>query len=210
MNGKQLVLIRHGETAWARAGRHTGRTDIELTDLGRAQADALGSMLAGRTFGAALVSPLQRAAETFRRSAIDIDAISTLDDLQEWDYGDHEGRTTAEIRERWPDWTVWNGPVPRGESVAEVGERADRAIDAALATEGDIAVFAHGHLLRVLAARWLGLDAIAGRHFVLATATVSTLGYERDTPAILGWNEACHLSHLGTADAPLPSTAAGK
>jgi probable phosphoglycerate mutase len=190
MNGRQLVLVRHGETQWSRTGRHTGRTDVALTELGQRQADALGSMLHGRPFAAVLVSPLQRATETLRRASLDVARVQVLEELVEWDYGDYEGLTTEEIRRSVPDWTIWTSPVPGGESAADVGARADLAIDRALDESGDVAIFAHGHVLRVLAARWLGLDVPSGRHFAMATATVSYLGYERDTPVILSWNQA--------------------
>jgi broad specificity phosphatase PhoE len=196
MNGRQLVLVRHGETQWSRTGRHTGRTDVPLTELGQRQAEALGRTLGGRSFAAVLVSPLQRATETLRRASLDAARVRVLEELVEWDYGDYEGLTTEEIRRRVPDWTIWTAPVPGGESAADVGRRADLAISRALEESGDVAIFSHGHLLRVLAARWLGLDVPAGRHFALDTATVSILGYERDTPVILLWNEACHLRDL--------------
>jgi probable phosphoglycerate mutase len=201
MSGRQLVLVRHGETEWSRLGRHTGRTDIALTELGESQADAIGLMLRGRPLAAALVSPLQRATETLRRARLDVAEVRVLQELVEWDYGDYEGRTTEEIRGSVPDWTIWNAPVPGGETAAEVARRADLAIGRALDEGGDVAIFAHGHLLRVLTARWLGLNASAGRHFALATGTVSILGYERDTPVILRWNEACHRRDLDTATA---------
>ena len=201
MNGRQLVLVRHGETQWSCTGRHTGRTDVALTELGQRQADALGLMLRGRSFAAVLVSPLQRATETLRRASLDAARVRVLDELVEWDYGDYEGLTTEEIRRSVPDWTIWTAPVPGGESAADVGRRADRVIARALDESDDVAIFSHGHLLRVLTARWLGLDVPAGRHFALDTATVSILGYERDTPVILLWNEACHLRALDPSGA---------
>ena len=199
MSGRQLVLVRHGETQWSRTGRHTGRTDVALTVLGQRQAEAIGSMLRGRSFAAALVSPLQRATETFRRADVDAGRVRVLEDLVEWDYGDYEGLTTEEIRRSVPDWTIWTAPVPGGESAAEVGRRADLAIRRALEENGDVAIFAHGHLLRALTTRWLGLEVPAGRYFALDTATVSILGYERDTPVILLWNEGCHLRDLDSS-----------
>ena len=201
MNGRQLVLVRHGETQWSRTGRHTGRTDVALTELGQRQADALGSMLRGRSFATVLVSPLQRATETLRRASVDAARVLVLEELVEWDYGDYEGLTTEEIRRSVPDWTIWTAPVPGGESAADVGRRADLVIARALDESDDVAIFSHGHLLRVLTARWLGLDVPAGRHFALDTATVSILGYERDTPVILLWNEACHLRDLDPSGA---------
>ena len=201
MNGRQLVLVRHGETQWSRTGRHTGRTDVALTELGQRQADALGLMLRGRSFAAVLVSPLQRATETLRRASLDAARVRVLEELVEWDYGDYEGLTTEEIRRSVPDWTIWTAPVPGGESAADVGRRADLVIARALDESDDVAIFSHGHLLRVLTARWLGLDVPAGRHFALDTATVSILGHERDTPVILLWNEACHLRALDPSGA---------
>jgi len=201
MNGRQLVLVRHGETQWSCTGRHTGRTDVALTELGQRQADALGLMLRGRSFAAVLVSPLQRATETLRRASLDAARVRVLEELVEWDYGDYEGLTTEEIRRSVPDWTIWTAPVPGGESAADVGRRADLVIARALDESDDVAIFSHGHLLRVLTARWLGLDVPAGRHFALDTATVSILGHERDTPVILLWNEACHLRALDPSGA---------
>jgi probable phosphoglycerate mutase len=187
---RQLWLARHGETEWSKSGRHTGRTDIPLTDEGEAQARRLGELLAGRTFALVLTSPLSRAAETARIAGFGEHAVPDPD-LQEWDYGDFEGLTTPEIRETYPDWTIWRGPVPNGEPIDEVAARADGVIERVRAVDGDALVFAHGHLLRVLAARWLGLPAAAGAHFALATATTSLLGWERGEPVIERWNEAC-------------------
>lgn len=201
VDGRQLVLVRHGETQWSRTGRHTGRTDVALTELGQRQGDALGSMLRGRPFAAVLVSPLQRAAETLSRTSVDVARVRVRAELVEWDYGDYEGLTTEEIRRSVPEWTIWTAPVPGGESAADVGRRADLAIATALDEGGDVAIFAHGHLLRALTARWLGLDVSAGRYFALDTATVSILGYERDTPVILLWNQAGLLRELGSSAA---------
>jgi len=185
-------LVRHGETAWARDGRHTGRTDIPLTDIGRAQARALGRRLAGHAFDLVLTSPLSRASETTTLAGFG--GVARPDaDLQEWDYGAFEGRTSAEIRADHPGWTIWQGPWPDGETIDEIASRADRVVEQARATAGDVLVVAHGHLLRVLAARWLGLPPASGALFALGTATVSVLGWERETPVIEAWNEACHL-----------------
>ncbi len=184
-------LVRHGETEWARLGRHTGLTDIPLTDTGRAQARAVGGRLASHRFGHVLTSPLSRAAETAAIAGFP-DAIADPD-LQEWDYGALEGRTTVEIQRDLPDWTIWRGPWPAGETVDQVGARADRVIARARAADGDVLVFAHGHLLRVLAARWLGLPAASGGLFELGTATLSIVGWERDDPTMELWNEAGHL-----------------
>lgn len=191
---RQVWLVRHGETEWSKSGRHTGRTDIPLTDVGRRQAEALGSRLAGHRFALVLTSPRSRAVETARLSGF---PEAVLDpDLGEWDYGDFEGRTTADIRTEIPEWSTWTGPWRNGETVEEVGARADRVIARCLdpTIGGDVLVFAHGHLLRVLAARWVLLPAEAGRLFALGTATLGILGWERTTRVIETWNEACHLS----------------
>jgi broad specificity phosphatase PhoE len=193
--GHDAWLVRHGETEWARLGRHTGRTDVPLTDVGRDQARALGRRLAGHPFALLLTSPLSRAAETtaiagelagFGRADVD-------PDLREWDYGDLEGRLTADIRTEFPGWTIWRGPWPGGETIDQVATRADRVIARARAVGGDALLVAHGHLLRVLAARWLGLPATSGSLFALGTASVSILGWEREAPVVELWNEACHL-----------------
>ena len=197
---RHVWLVRHGETEWARLGRHTGRTDIALTDKGRDQARSLGRRLAGHTFSLVLTSPLARAAETAALSGFAGTAIVDPD-LQEWDYGEHEGRTTAEIRTDQSGWTIWRGPWPAGETVGEVGARADRVIARLRAADvdGDAVVFAHGHLLRVLAARWIGLPAASGGLLELGTATLSIVGWEREAPSIELWNEACHLVPTGPA-----------
>ena len=191
-----LTLVRHGETEWARLGRHTGRTDIPLTEIGRQQALALGRRVSGHPFALVLSSPLSRAAETARLAGF-ADRVITDPDLQEWDYGDLEGGVTADIREEFPGWTIWRGPWPGGETVEEVGARADRVIARVRAVDGDALVFAHGHLLRVLGARWLDLPPASGGSFALGTATVSILGWERETPVLELWNEACHLIGSG-------------
>jgi broad specificity phosphatase PhoE len=192
---QHVWLVRHGETAWAKLGRHTGRTDIPLTETGRTQANALGRRLAGHPFGLVLTSPLSRAAETAAIAGYAETAVLD-DDLMEWDYGALEGRRTAEIRADIPGWTIWRGPWPRGETTREVGARADRVIARVRAAQadGDVLVFAHGHLLRVLAARWLGLPPASGGLFELATATLSIVGFDREAPSIELWNEACHLA----------------
>ena len=188
MTGGVVVLVRHGETEWSRTGKHTGRTDVELTEQGREQARALGDALRGRAFALVLTSPLARAHETCRIAGFG-DAAQLRDELMEWDYGQYEGRTTPEIREERPGWTLWRDGVPGGETAAEVGERVDRVIAELRSVEGDAALFAHGHVLRVLTARWLGLEPEAGRLFALDTATVSSVGYERETAVIRTWNE---------------------
>ncbi len=190
---RQIYLVRHGETEWSRSGQHTGRTDIPLTALGREQALDLGRRLGAHEFALVLTSPLSRAAETARLA--DFGDAERVDDLMEWDYGEFEGRTTAEIRQELPDWTIWSGPWRGGETADEVGARADRVLARCLdpAVEADCLLFAHGHILRVLAARWLGLPARQGALFALGTATIGILGWERSNRVIETWNEACHL-----------------
>jgi len=188
MHGHEVVLVRHGETLWSRNGKHTGRTDIPLTDEGRRQSERVGEMLRGRRFALVLASPLQRAAETCRLAGLGEVAVFR-EELMEWDYGAYEGRTTPEIRAEVPGWSLWRDGVPEGETAADVGRRVDRVIADVRAVDGDVAVFAHGHLLRVLAVRWLGLPPTEGRLFALDPATISILGNERETPVIRRWNE---------------------
>jgi broad specificity phosphatase PhoE len=184
---QEVVLVRHGETEWSRTGKHTGRTDVPLTEAGREEARALGQALENRAFALVLTSPLSRAAETCRLAGLG-EVAKEREDLREWDYGAYEGRTTAEIRQERPGWTLWRDGVPGGETPAEVGARADRVIAELRDAGGDAAVFAHGHLLRVLAARWLGLEPVLGRLLALDTATLSALGYERETAVVRFWN----------------------
>jgi broad specificity phosphatase PhoE len=184
----QVWVLRHGATDWSVSGRHTGRTDLPLNAEGEAQATALGRRLAGRTFALVLVSPLARARQTCALAGYDAGAVVD-DDLQEWDYGAWEGVTSAEIHESVPGWTVWTGRCPDGETLADVAARADRVIARALAADGDVALFAHGHVLRVLAARWCRLDPVEGRRFPLETATINVLGWEHDDPGIRRWND---------------------
>jgi broad specificity phosphatase PhoE len=190
--GHDAWLVRHGETEWARLGRHTGRTDVPLTSTGQDQARTMGTSLAGHSFALVLTSPLSRAADTAKLAGFE--GAANDDDLREWDYGALEGRLTAEIRADYPGWTIWRGPWPGGETIDQVAARADRVVARLRAADGDALVFAHGHLLRVLAARWLGLPPASGGLFALSTATVSVLGWEHDTPVIETWNEACHSS----------------
>jgi broad specificity phosphatase PhoE len=185
--GPDVVLVRHGETEWSRTGRHTGRTDVPLTDEGRRQAEVLGAHVSGHDFVLVLTSPLSRARETCVIAGLGEQA-EVDERLVEWDYGDYEGVTTAEIRQTRPGWTVWAGGCPGGESVDEVGARADAVIERVRAADGDVALFAHGHVLRVLAARWLGLAPVEGRLLALDTATLCVLGYERETPVLARWN----------------------
>jgi broad specificity phosphatase PhoE len=183
----EIVLARHGETEWSRDKRHTGRTDIPLTETGRRQAAVLRSALEGRPFARVLSSPLDRALETCRLAGLG-DRAELAGDLCEWDYGEYEGVTTAAIREGRPDWSLWRDGCPGGESAADVGARVDRVLASLDGLDGDVALFAHGHVLRVLTARWLGLGPEHGALFKLDTATLSLLGYERETRVITRWN----------------------
>jgi broad specificity phosphatase PhoE len=187
-----VILVRHGQTEWTISGQHTGLTDIPLTDHGREQARALCGPLAERKLALVLSSPLSRALETCRLAGLG-DQVQTDDDLMEWDYGDYEGRTTADIRDGRPKWSLWLDGAPGGETAAAVGARVDRVIaevrEVMAETEADVALFGHGHGLRVLAARWLGLTPADGRLFALDPATLSLLGYERENPVIRRWND---------------------
>jgi broad specificity phosphatase PhoE len=183
----EIVLARHGETEWSRDRRHTGRTDIPLTENGRRQAALLRDPLADRSFTRVLSSPLSRALDTCREAGLG-DQAEPAPDLCEWDYGEYEGITTAEIREGRPGWNLWRDGCPGGETAADVGRRVDRVIDSLAGLESDAAVFAHGHVLRVLTARWLGLGPEQGALFKLDTGTLSALGYERETRVITRWN----------------------
>jgi len=188
-----VVLVRHGETEWSRDGRHTGRTDVPLTDVGRRQAVAAGSRLYGRTWAMVLTSPLLRATETCRLAGLG--ELAEVDpDLVEWDYGDYEGLTTATIHDRNPSWSLWDDGCPNGERASDVAARADRVIARCRGVDGDVAVFAHGHLLRVFGARWTHAAPEFGAHLLLSTASVSELGWERATPAIASWNGTSHLA----------------
>jgi len=182
-------LVRHGSTEWSALGRHTGRTDLPLSSDGIAEALAVGHRLHHHHFTAVLSSPLQRAVETCRLAGF-ARRVETDADLMEWDYGAYEGRRTAEIQAERPDWNVFDHGCPEGESAAEVGRRVDRLIARVQAADGDVLVFAHGHLLRVLGARWLGLDPGLGRCFALAPATLSELGWEHGRPILVRWNDA--------------------
>jgi len=186
----EVVLVRHGETEWSREGRHTGRTDVPLTERGREEAAAAGDRLAGRRFALVLASPLARARETAALAGFGTEA-QLRDDLLEWDYGEAEGLTTAEIRREQPGWTIWDPGPAGGEAADDVGARADRVIDEIRAADGDVLVFAHGHLLRILTARWLGLEAAGGRFFALDPATLSVLGYEHGRAVMREWNALC-------------------
>ena len=191
----ELWLIRHGETEWSASGKHTSRTDLPLTELGRERAAKLGKYLAGTKFAAVLRSPMLRAKQTCEIAGFGAEAV-VVDDLREWDYGVYEGRTSAEIQAEIPGWSVWTSPIVGGETVEHVGERADRVIATALAEAGvgaanecvRVALFAHAHILRILAARWVGLEARGGSLLALGTGSVSVLGWERETRVIQRWN----------------------
>lgn len=188
--GTELWLIRHGETEWSLSRKHTGRTDIGLTEHGRRRAEELRDYVAGKKFAAVLTSPLKRARETCEIAGFG-DVAEGENGLREWDYGIQEGRTTEEIRAEMPGWSVWTHEIAGGETLEQVGKRADGVIDRALAAAGDgerVALFAHAHILRILAARWVGLEAREGRLFVLGTGSVSVLGWEREARVIQAWN----------------------
>jgi broad specificity phosphatase PhoE len=185
----QVVLVRHGETEWSKSGRHTGTSDIPLTQAGRSAAAALGERLRHWRFELVLTSPLSRAAETCRLAGLG-DEAEERRELVEWDYGEYEGLTTPQIRETIPGWSVWRDGCPGGETADDVGARVDPLIAELRALLGDAALFAHGHLLRVLAARWIGLPANMGASLALSTASVSVLGYEREAPVVWLWNDA--------------------
>ena len=187
-------LARHSETAWSLSGQHTGRTDLPLTERGERNARALGERLRGLTFARVFTSPLQRAARTCELAGFG--SVAEIDpDLVEWDYGQYEGRRTVEIHAERPDWQLFRDGCPGGESPDQIGSRADRVVSRVRAVKGDVLVFSSGHFLRVLAARWLGLDAAGGRYFLLSTASLSALGYEHNLtkPATRLWNETRHV-----------------
>jgi broad specificity phosphatase PhoE len=182
----QLWLVRHGETEWSRSGQHTSTTDLPLTEAGEAAARRLRQSLAGHEFAQVLTSPRQRAIRTAELAGF---ADAQVDeDLVEWAYGDYEGLTTAQIRENVPDWSIWTHVSPGGETADQVAERLDRVVAKARAVEGKTLVFAHGHSLRALTARWLGLDVAEGQRFVLDTSTISMLGVDRGTQVVRRWN----------------------
>jgi probable phosphoglycerate mutase len=207
----ELWLIRHGETEWSVDGRHTSRTDLPLTERGRERAVVLGKYLAGTKFAAVLRSPMLRAKQTCELAGFG-DVAVVLDGLKEWDYGVYEGRTTAEIQQEIPGWNVWKDPIVGGETVEQVGVRADGVIARALSAAGgptsqnrdvghphpdgvvNVALFAHAHILRILAARWVGLEARGGELFALDTGSVSVLGWERETRVIQRWNRGFEVT----------------
>lgn len=184
----EIWLVRHGETEWSLTGQHTGRTDLPLTDGGKVAAQSLAPRLSEISFDRVLTSPLQRAGETARLAGFP--HAETVDELMEWNYGDFEGRTTKEIRAEFPHWTVWQGPIPNGESLEQVAARANAVLERC--REGKVAVFAHGHILRVLATCWLGVKPLKGSLLALSTASLSVLGWEHETRVIRAWNLAPH------------------
>ena len=189
-----VYLARHGETAWSLSGQHTGRTDLPLTERGERNARALGERLRGLTVARVFTSPVQRAMRTCELAGFG--AAAEIDpDLVEWDYGQYEGRRSAEIHVERPDWQLFRDGCPGGESPGQIGTRADRVVGRVRAVKGDVLIFSSGHFLRVLAARWLGLDAAGGRYLLLSTASLSTLGYEHKLaePAIHLWNDNRHV-----------------
>ena len=189
-----VYLARHGETAWSASGQHTGRTDLPLTDRGERDARRLRDRLDGLGFDKVYTSPLRRAARTCELAGFgDVGEVDP--DLVEWDYGEYEGRRTVEIRKDRPDWRLFRDGCPGGETPDQVGARADRVVGRLRAVQGNVLVFSSGHFLRVLSARWLGLDPAAGKYFLLGTASICTLSYEHDLsePAIRLWNDARHV-----------------
>lgn len=188
----ELWLIRHGETEWTVSGQHTGRTDVPLTPRGRLEAQKLGRRLKGKRFALVLTSPLSRAQETCRLTGY-LDGASLEENLMEWDYGAFEGKTSAQIQKEIPGWTIWSGLVPGGETLEQVGARADRVLARIRGVDGEVALFSHGHALRVLAARWMQMPPEGGRYFALGTASLSQLGHEHGFPVIQSWNERYDL-----------------
>lgn len=183
----ELWLIRHGETAWSLSGAHTGSTDLPLTAEGEAQARKLAAKLTGHSFALVLTSPMQRAHRTCELAGLGPQA-QVEQNLNEWNYGSYEGLSSADIQRTRPGWTIFEDGVPDGETIGQVATRAESVIARALAAKGDAALFAHGHILRILAARWLELPPINARLFALSTASISTLGYEHETRVITSWN----------------------
>ena len=183
----RVVLLRHGQTEWSRAGRHTGRSDVPLDEGGRRDARTAGAAVGGVAFTRVLVSPLLRARETAELAGLR-GPVELCDDLMEWDYGEYEGRTTAQIRADRPGWTIWNGDPPGGETADEVATRVAPVIARCRAAPGDALVFAHGHVLRVLTAVDLGFEPRSGAQFALDTATINVLGHEHTDPTLRRWN----------------------
>jgi broad specificity phosphatase PhoE len=185
--GQEVYLVRHGETEWSLSGQHTGTTDLPLTEKGREVAREVGEKLKGATFAAVWSSPMSRALDTARLAGFEHD-VRIDDNLKEWDYGEYEGLTTPQIRETDPHWYLFRDGAPGGETPAQIGARADKVVDEVRAVDGDVLLFAHGHILRVITARWLGYPPGDGGHFSLGTATLSILGYEHEAASIWRWN----------------------
>jgi broad specificity phosphatase PhoE len=186
-SAQKVYVVRHGETEWSLSGQHTGVTDIPLTENGRAVARRLRPILAEQSFQLVLTSPLRRARETCELAGLGTRA-AVESDLHEWDYGEYEGLTPKQIHDKQPGWMIFRDGCPGGETPKEIGARVDRVIARVRGTSGDVALFAHGHVFRVLVARWIGLPPGAGQHFLLDTATLNVLGYYRDSPAVKVWN----------------------
>jgi len=189
---RHLLVIRHGQTEWSAIGRHTGRTDLPLTAMGRRQGEALAKMIADYHFDLVLTSPLLRARATCELAGLGAQAL-VEPDLAEWDYGEFEGLSTNEIREGIPRWSIWTHPPEKGEQLEDLAVRADRVIASVRKVDGDVALFGHSHALRVLTARWLGLAPMAGSGFILETAAIGVLGWDREFPAVVRWNDPCDL-----------------
>ncbi len=190
---QKIAFVRHGETEWALNGRHTGRTDIPLTEKGERQAKELAFLLQDFRFEKAFVSPLQRAKNTFILSKLDV-PVEWDPDLYEWDYGKYEGLTSDEIRKIDPSWSIFTKGAPGGESVSQIEERAERMLKKARECEGDVVFFSSGHILRSIACKFLGQPLALGKHLVLSTGSLSLLGYDREDPALLLWNRTPPLS----------------
>ena len=187
---QSIWLLRHGATEWSRNGRHTGSSDIPLLPEGEEEARALAPLLAGEHFARVWSSPLQRARHTCELAGLG-DQADVMEGLREWDYGIYEGITTAEIRQSVPGWSVWSHGCPQGEDAAAVTRRCQEVIEQVVAIDGDVALFAHGHILRSLAGTWIGQGAVGGKHLILGTATTSVLGFERENRALKRWNAPC-------------------
>ncbi|MBY0528832.1 MAG: histidine phosphatase family protein [Rhabdochlamydiaceae bacterium] len=189
---RKIYLIRHGETSWTLSGQHTGKTDLPLTPKGEQDALLLGKRLKGHTFEKILTSPLKRAEHTCELAGL-AKHVYRDPDLVEWNYGDYEGLTTQEIHKRSPNWTIFERGAPNGESLSDVSARANKILAKIHSIHGDIALFSHGHFLRILAARWLNLPAQEGKHLLLSACSLSILSYERQTPVLALWNDTSHL-----------------
>ncbi len=185
---ERIVLVRHGETEWSASGQHTSRTDLPLVETGREQARALAPTLRGRSFTLVLSSPLKRALETCQLTGFG-DVVELREELHEWDYGEYEGLTTPQIKDGRPNWDLWRDGCPGGESPDQVSARADRLLASLANTDGEVLMFAHGHILRVLSARWLDMPVGAGGRLLLGAAALCVLGHERETRALERWNE---------------------